>query len=347
MENVAQPQQAAPPPVALTLDQVILNLQTTLDLLARQNFELLGRVQAQDIQIHHLQTHLPDEHDSRILKVSPPPMFTGDREKSALFLSQCQLTFRAFPSTYAGDERKLLFTVSRLEGEPAKWYHNTVTADKTNNTNTFPTYAKFEEGLIHLFGLESSSVHSNAFEDMQRLKQTKSVQAFATKFLQLAVKTLANEATKMEFFRQGLRPEIIGHLLGLNPQPKTLDDMIQAATSYDDRMFRFTSTRENLPPSHTLRQQYQPAHPAQHPTYSTVTPVELAHPPQQYTYSTVTPMELDAQRVFQGKLSDAEKQRRRELGACVYCGKLDCVGGRDVNSCPSLMRKTGIGNNRQ
>ena len=56
-------------------------------------------------------------------KMTPPPMFGGNREDVIPFLSKCDLNFQASPSSFSDERLKILYAASRLEGPPYAWFH--------------------------------------------------------------------------------------------------------------------------------------------------------------------------------------------------------------------------------
>jgi hypothetical protein len=54
---------------------------------------------------------------------------------------------------------------------------------------------------------------------------------------------------------------------------------------------------------------------------------------------TAVPMEIDAISTKAGKLTPAEKDRRRKENLCVYDGKADCPGRDNLELCPNLLKK--------
>jgi hypothetical protein len=55
------------------------------------------------------------------------------------------------------------------------------------------------------------------------------------------------------------------------------------------------------------------------------------------------PMEIDAVNVAThttlGKLTETEKERRRQQNLCVYDGKADCPGRDNIDLCPKVQQK--------
>ncbi|KAJ1560005.1 hypothetical protein HK096_010390, partial [Nowakowskiella sp. JEL0078] len=109
------------------------------------------------------------------------------------------------------------------------------------------------------------------------------------------------------------------------PIHTTLAEVQNDAISYDNRLLQRAQEQRN-----TSRQPYVPRSGYQsQPTTS--------------SYSNgLAPMEVDSiQTKFKGKITDAERKHCKEMNLCLFYGKSDCPGSKDVTLCPNVMKKSG------
>jgi hypothetical protein len=204
-----------------------------------------------------------------------------------------------------------------LRGDAFKWFQAAVVEQK----KTFANYEEFEELFKSTFGKDVAVHQDKAFKDLTKLQQTKSCQAYSTKFVQMAAQVNVDENTKMQLFKQGLKQNVQLHLIGLQTQPTNLTALIAAAVQYDDAFHLLTGGSSSKQTSHH----------------------QGNHPPSSGTNSGVAPMDIDATQVKKsapyGKLTSEERQRRLDNSLCLYCGKTDCGGSQDVNKCATLIQR--------
>jgi hypothetical protein len=282
-----------------TMNSTIQQLQQTIALLQQQQ------------QQQQQQQPKPTK-----VKVNKPKEFFGARSETTTFLTQCSLVFQSDTTTYADHTTKILYIASFLRGDAFQWFQAAVVETK----RTFSNFTEFEELFKATFGKDTSVHQDKAFDDLIGLKQTKSCQAYATKFIQLAAKVQVDDNAKMHIFKKGLKQNVKLHLIGLHPQPTDLTGLITAAVQYDDAYHQLNG-RAGSSSNH-------------HPQASGTTNPSNSGP---------IPMDVDATTVSgsapRGKLSPQEKQRRIDDGLCLYCGKSDCGGAKDVNKCATLIQR--------
>ena len=299
-QPVAQQPIAQPPPPPMQFYPTAADYQQLVDQVRLLTIQLEG-------------TRQQTQASSKV-KVNPPKEFHGARDETSSFLAQCELVFRANPALYNDDQVRVIYMVSYLRGDAFKWYESAILRPNLNNI----AYEQFKTLFKATFGEDTNVQIDKAYADLRRCQQTKSCQAYSTRFLQLASRVDANKSTKMNFYREGLKAEVKLHLIGLRPAPATLAELIQAAVQYDDAYHRIKSAG------------YRPAT-TSGPRFTPSTPVTSTGP---------TPMNIDSQKVTTtGKLTDAERKRRKDNHLCMYDGDKDCPGAKDINLCPKLKKK--------
>jgi hypothetical protein len=231
---------------------------------------------------------------------------------------------------------------SFLRDEAFDWFQAAVV--QTNRE--FTVYEEFTTLFKSVFG-EDVSVHQDkAFASLRSLRQTHSAQNYATKFTQIAAKVTIDEFSKIQLFKEGLKPAIKLHLIGLTPTPKTLQEIMDAVIRYDDDLHLLNGPsgvgrNHNFNNYNNRRGQFNHAHRStSNPSYHAGTSGNNSTSTTSST-SEAVPMDLDAVDVktTRDKLSLNEKARRREQGLCVYCGSNNCGGNKDVNKCALLIKK--------
>ena len=298
------------------LTTYLRQMQAQLDTLTAQNVTLSQQLLATQNQLATGATTVGLPTFAKI-KVNKPKEFHGSREDTSSFLAQCYLVFTSDPGLYSDPKLKINYAVSFLRGDAFKWYEAAIFRPR----RTFASFDEFETLFKTTFGEDSSVSQDKAYADLQRLTQTRSCQAYSTKFVQLAARVLIDEQSKIHLYKTGLKPEIKLHLIGLRPQPATLSDLMQAAVEYDDALYRF-------------RYQSGIKNSTTYPT--------TARPPPTATTTSAAPMDIDATQLnstARQPLTKSEKQKRRDAGICVYDGDPNCPGKAGLDKCPHIIAK--------
>ena len=165
------------------------------------------------------------------IKVNPPKEFTGKREETATFLAQCELVFRADPIAFEDDAHKLYYTVSYLRDSAFVWYQAAI-ADNP------PSYKEFTLRLRSTFGEDFNLRKDKAYNDLERLSQTRSCQEYATQFIQLAARVNLNEETKIRMYERGLKEFLQVYVAGLVSPPEDLNHLMKLTINYNNVIFR-------------------------------------------------------------------------------------------------------------
>lgn len=155
-------------------------------------------------------------------------------------------------------------------------------------------------------------------------RQTTSVAAYASDFRRFASLTSWNDSALCAQFYRGLKDAIKDELAKMG-RADTLDQLIEIAIRLDNRMQerkmeRFIHTSN---PSHR---------PNNFQSRRTLTMPHYDMPPRPQTLNESSRhMEIDGSKPRFKKLTEEEKQRRKDLGLCLYCG----TPGHVANGCPS------------
>ncbi|KAK5669111.1 Retrotransposon-derived protein peg10 [Batrachochytrium dendrobatidis] len=128
---------------------------------------------------------------------------------------------------------------------------------------------------------------------------------YATEFLRLSADTDWNDGAKIFIFKSGLSSDIKTRLSYISACPRDLRGFIDLCIRVDERI---TELQKEVPP-------FKPS--KRLPSLTTFQP------------QSSNDMQVDA--VVRGPLSTQEKERRRQLGLCLYCGQ----PGHRAHDCPN------------
>jgi Retrotransposon gag protein len=217
-------------PDNLSLADVFAQLAQTQELLKAQN----ARLAAQDELIAELRrapvTPGPDPDYSREPKVPLHPEFTGKVSEFRNFMAQCTLTFALCPKTYASDESKVLFVVSRFRDKAMTWARDI----PENQTNKFRSnYAEFKKAITNLY-LDRNQRDRDE-DKLSRLTQTGSAAVYAVDFESLVASLDFNDEAKCSWFYKGLSSDVKDGI-ALVGRPKVFTELVNLAISIDQRL---------------------------------------------------------------------------------------------------------------
>ena len=298
--------------------------------LNQQLLEARGEIAAQSAIIQRSRSL--SVNSSNRIKINKPKEFTGNRDETSQFLAQCSLVFEADPTTFADYHQRIIYTTSFLRGDAFKWYE----AALYRQERSFDSYSEFTTLLRSVFGEDTSTSQDKSYENLAKLRHTHSCQQFSTRFVQLASRVNIDQDDLAHLYKSALKPEIRLHLIGLRPQPSTLQELMNASIEYDDALYnlnqknRSTSHQSNV----SFRRNNQPNFPQSRRTE----PMDLdslnlkTESPKFPKISRSTSSNISKR----GPLSDAEKKHRRDNHLCLYDGKSDCPGKDDLTKCPLL-----------
>ena len=245
-----------------------------------------------------------------------PDAFSGKREDWKSFQSSLDLFFLTHDSAYPTDTEKIMFIISRLGTNTAaskfmEPYIPKFRAATELRPSLITDLAAFIAYMSKNFGVTNS--HVVAEINLRRLKQIGSALDYTNKFISIAadVKWSTNDDAMISAYRVGLKESIL-EVLARDDEPETFAEFTKMAIAIDTRQYSYFLTRStprNTPSSSTTST-------ARTTTISHVS--RASAPAPAAVESGPSPMDLGH---AQHKPLDAtEKQRRRNLGLCSYCG---------------------------
>ena len=227
-------------------------------------------------------------------ELPPPEKFFGQKRCSvARFRKDMERTFALQPRRYPTLEIQLLY-ISAFLGGPAQLWFDTQTDNHSACMSSLPL---FWEALSKRFS--TTLITEQAASRLLRIRQrpTESLEDFNARFLNLA-QAVPNysDAPLRGIYLEAVQPEIMKQLIFLNPLPNTLDETMQACAMIDGRSRQFL----------------------QHNNYPTRIRTQEAG-------SRPDPVEH-----FRGPISAEEKDRRKRLNLCLFCGD----NKHQIDACP-------------
>jgi hypothetical protein len=247
-----------------------------------------------------------------------PPEFSGqDVTEFRAFWNQCNLSFRVAPAHFQDDESKVMFVLSRLRGEAS---NSTMHIQEDPDNDLRHDFGAFQMFMKELY-VDYNFIDSCS-EKLLRLRQTKSALDYASKFKTLMASLNYDEKAQMDLFYAGLQPRV-RESVAVHGKPDNFRNLVQLAVRIDaaqyDARFRVSNTRN---PSSSGSNAGSRA-----PSASATTPG-----PSDRSGMSPTPRP--------SRISDEEKQRRRDNKLCMYCAAPDHFFGNCPNKKPRRSGKT-------
>lgn len=266
-------------------------------------------------------------------KFKSPPTFEGSASKVESFINSIKGAIHLSRATLPTDRDKALFLQTYLaDGNASSWF----TAIQKTNDALLDDFDNLLVDFCSHFG--DSDLAGSAQRKMSNLYQTGSCSTYAAKFKDLLPYLDLSEATKIFYFDRHLKKDVQQALIYVRPKPSKFEEYVKLCIAIDNDIHARhldwknngndnNSSSKNPSRSHSSRQ--EPARASPSSSSSTSTPSS--------TLSPGVPMEIDATRVSRprGPLTDEEKNRRRTLNLCLYCGG----AGHSANDCPNKKSK--------
>lgn len=295
--------------------------------------------------------------------VRRPDKFTGkDRSKFRTFKVQCLLVFRSNPHKFKSDAKKVNYACSYLDEVAFSWYENAL--DQDEEPDWFYSWDLFIKELDKNFGEVDVTAAAERRIRQLWMSSTGHVSDYITKFNAEANKLKWNDSAKMSEFRRGLAPRIKDELARV-PDINYHDyidfqDVVlrldarywerEAERSNDSRsrgttpstsaaVTRSTTTTTTNRFAKKIPERYARANEPVRP-FGRSQPTDFARRTQGSSSSSSSgssgsykgfakplkhiPLTAD------GKVTQAEKDKRMREGSCLYCGEK----GHILATCP-------------
>jgi hypothetical protein len=301
--------------------------QTVTELaLARQQVEQL-RTALKKLRHQQQQTQSTTSHPEVKDYHGPTPhAFSGKRSDSETFVLKLDNIFRLQPVSLGTDDMKIQYAISLLTDDAFNWVRPYLLVDDSDRPDWFITWPRFRARLLKDFGeIDRVETARRALKD---LRQTTSVSIYAFEYKRhMLLLDFGDQYHRFNFF-DGLKLEVKERLVRAQNYAN-LDDLIDAAILWDNALADF---RHAHAPRNVNRPNFASVVPPARRTLFPSVPVTSTSA----SFSGPVPMEVDATSRPRGPLSDAEKERRRRDGLCLYCASKD----HRVINCPIVPRRS-------
>lgn len=281
---------------------------------------------------------LQEGGSSKGTDVRKPDRFSGkDRSKFRTFKAQLKLVFRANPNKFSTGTKKVTYACSYLDDLAFQWYENTLEDDV--EPEWYHDFELFLEELHRQFGEVNAEQAAERKLNQLYMSSGSRVVDYITKFNTQANLLSWNSAAKASTFRRGLAPRIkddMAKLVEFNTGDIIL--LQETAVRLDSRYWEREDERQ-----HKSRGRYNAPATTTRTVSSTVTKTKIpdkyarrmdpirpfSRPGQSSSYqparATTSYDRKDSKRQLplnsQGKITEAEREKRMREGACIYCGE--------------------------
>ena len=218
--------------------------------------------------------------------------------------------------------------ISHFHGTPLKWTRDIITHPDHPLRRDYPAFIKALNNLYL-----DRNARLIASQKLLNLKQTGSVTSYATKFQSLAAILDYDDNFLHDMFYNKLSSDIKDRLVMMEMAP-TLQGLINQAITLDQRDFQRRLEDKNSASSNKRRGIDTKLNSADFKPQSS-SDNSCTNSKPQFSFSSAVPKKSSAtssHSKLRGPLTDAEKQRRKDKGLCLYCGN----SGHFADACPNL-----------
>lgn len=266
-------------------------------------------------------------------KFKAPPTFDGSASKVESFINSISGAIHLSRATLPTDRDKALFLQTYLaDGNASSWF----TAIQKTNAALLDDFDALLVDFCSHFG--DSDLAGSAQRKMSKLYQTGSCSTYAAKFRDLLPYLDLSEATKIFYFDQHLKKDVQQALIYVRPKPSKFDEYVKLCISIDNDIHsRHLDWKHGADNSSSSKASSNRSPSSRQETARASSSSSNPTPSSSSTLSPGVPMEIDAARVSRprGPLTDEEKDRRRRLNLCLYCGG----SGHSAHDCPNKKSK--------
>lgn len=260
-------------------------------------------------------------------KVSSPEYFSGQRNKVTTFITQVKMVIGLQPSRFPTENSKVLYAASYLRDTAFLWFQPYLAAE--NPPAWLDDFNAFCKELRAMFG-DPDEV-ATAERHLYNLRQRGSASSYVADFTRYAaIVSWKDEALCAQFYR-GLK-DTIKDELARTEKPKDLKTLKDIAVRIDTRLFERHLERDRSS-TKSLDNRYVPRNPNFKTTITKATFTPRPAFRQDYDKRDHLQMGFNTKppnNKFRGKIPNAEYERRKREGLCLYCGGK----GHTVHHCP-------------
>jgi Retrotransposon gag protein/Zinc knuckle len=229
--------------------------------------------------------------------------FTGNAENVENFWTALESYYWLNRDVYTDENKRISAALTHFKvGTPAgEWARKTQKKALAQNPVDFGTWARFKTNFDkHFVPADSEIEAANAMHSKKM--GTRPFNEWYQEWSVHASRSGVDNKTKMYAFRNNLPEALHNKLLGLEPQPTTLDGLVEKTHAFD---CAYHAYRANRPSNNSGRST------ARTRNTRAVTAEESSSSQINYT-------NLEA---VEGKITQAEKEQHFKEKLCFYCGK--------------------------
>jgi hypothetical protein len=258
-----------------------------------------------------------------------PKLFKGKADDVPGFLLEINDVIALSRNGLPTDQDKCLYMASFFDEGAAKQWYGSVRISQANLLDSFEDFcAEFQ---AH-FG--NPNVATTAKYKIDALSQTGSVANYAARYFELLVHVDWSEQTKIDTFYRKLKPAVkdIISYTPVDKRPNTFKKYVDFCIDIDNRVHEREVERRHEAKSSNLG---KPSSSSRNTNNSSFSPrVPSASTSSSSALPPGEPMEIDATKTGKprGPLTPEERQRRKDLKLCLYCGGAN----HTAHSCPNM-----------
>jgi hypothetical protein len=238
------------------------------------------------------------------IRTKPPPEYKGRNIKEHKdFVKACEVAYRLAPTEYPTDAVKVLYAVQYLTGEPSDAWDRHERERGEDNTS----WEEFKQLLNEISDPVNRRLNTVQQFEEARQRSHQKVQEFVTYLerLEAELPPYTEEQRRQHLFAK-LKPELRHQVTNFQDIPETRSGLIALAVRLEENMRRGISVstsqmdREDKPKGYRFKKFGEKSQ-DQSPPGSSNAPRDLKE--------------------RMSPLSDKERERRKNMGACYRCGK--------------------------
>jgi hypothetical protein len=247
----------------------------------------------------------PSHYFCKEPKLPDPPGFMGNVSEFRNFIAQCKSVIKLRPTMFTEDEFKVLYILSFFRGSAQDW------ALAIMENEEHPLRFNYENFLAELYRTYNDrTTEETAMNNIANLKQTHSVADYAARFQSLAAILDIDDKSKVTFFYNGLKSHIKRAITDQgNGIPRDYTELSNKAISIDQNRFMIEKHDSKRPSGST----------SSAPSSSKIT-TQSSESKSSYASANSSSSHTRKFNKNRGPLTQEERDRRRKLGLCSYCG---------------------------
>ena len=313
---------------------------------APTTFDANVLAQALANSLNPLFSRIPSTHNEKELsiKLSVPETFDGNTaSKLRPFLGSLKLHFETQPKVFNSEIKKVNFAISYLRGTPLQEVLPEINKPIEQRAAWLATFDALVIHLVKNYGRVDE--RTAALQQLNKLEQKSSAAKYWVEFNSISHLTGWDDVALKDKFYKGLKTEVKDGMV-FHPAPLNLAALKDLAILLDNRLFERKQeksdgngignikSKDNNRSSNNFNNNFNKR--KDNSSQDTVKYVSPPTDPNNTSSTYPKPMDLDALKVRYKPLTQEQKDQRRKLGLCLYCG-----GKHTLEECTKRPAKAG------